>query len=213
VRAIFLYLVQRVDISSKEVLTGKVPFQGLSDHQVYFSVGLKQLHPPRPNVDLEDGFWEILKSCWAPSPMERPSITDINERLKILYPDRKPHAQETFHNLPGVLDARSKDPAGAEAAPFLEDQVETPDGLYNPRTLRLYGLECIADFSPPDSPQTTSIYSIPHFDPIGPYSPDRQAPSMQGFNPRSNPRPVETIWGTAETTWGTTRTSMIRVVC
>lgn len=34
-------------------------------------------HPPRPDTDLGDGLWELLKSCWTRNPAERPSIASV----------------------------------------------------------------------------------------------------------------------------------------
>lgn len=80
------------------MLTGEVPFNGLNDRRVMVRVANAdescQWHPPRPDIDLDDNLWELIKSCWTKNPAQRPSITSVRDHLQALYPDYETQLQE-----------------------------------------------------------------------------------------------------------------------
>lgn len=68
-----------------ETLTGRVPYEEVSERRVLVSVLIKKQVPPRPDR-ISDGLWELLNSCWARVPSERPRITSVGNRLQALLP-------------------------------------------------------------------------------------------------------------------------------
>lgn len=67
-----------------EALTGKEPYEGISEAQV-LSLVMRKKVPPPPD-EISDGLWELLNSCWAPDPAKRPNIVTVANRLGALFP-------------------------------------------------------------------------------------------------------------------------------
>ncbi|KAG8791136.1 hypothetical protein FRC12_010073 [Ceratobasidium sp. 428] len=71
-----------------EVLTGLPPFAEYErDIRVLAAVGHGKI-PERPSTqvapDMSDALWELLKECWAPHPVERPSAAEVVDRISQL---------------------------------------------------------------------------------------------------------------------------------
>ena len=65
-----------------EVLSGEVPFVGDGDYVVIGKVTNCE-HPKRPEgVWFTNDMWEILECCWAPKPLDRPSLEDVLQHLE-----------------------------------------------------------------------------------------------------------------------------------
>jgi hypothetical protein len=68
---------------NQEVMTGKVPFSGKSDHSVMHLVTVKKEHPERPENHIPsssrdgDKLWDLLLACWSFSPEVRPSAAAV----------------------------------------------------------------------------------------------------------------------------------------
>ncbi|KAL0567880.1 hypothetical protein V5O48_014114 [Marasmius crinis-equi] len=69
-----------------EIFTGNVPFHELADGAVMVAVLLHKKYPSRPeNVpELTDSMWEIMESCWAHEPNQRPTAENVLLRVGIL---------------------------------------------------------------------------------------------------------------------------------
>ncbi|KAJ7920371.1 kinase-like domain-containing protein, partial [Mycena leptocephala] len=65
-----------------EILTGNVPFSEMrNDMQVIMSV-VSGARPSRPNTILpNDSLWLLLQDCWAQNSANRPSLTQVIQRL------------------------------------------------------------------------------------------------------------------------------------
>lgn len=90
-----------------EVMTGKIPFEGTPERRVVYLVAVEQKHPPRPDVGLDDDLWEVLNLCWTPSPLQRPSITDVSDHLQTMYPE------DSLEGLDNILRIAKLDNLGA----------------------------------------------------------------------------------------------------
>ncbi|KAG8700383.1 hypothetical protein FRC09_005985 [Ceratobasidium sp. 395] len=71
-----------------EVLTGLPPFAEYErDIRVLAAVGHGKI-PERPSAevapDMSDALWELLKECWAPHAVERPSAAEVVDRISQL---------------------------------------------------------------------------------------------------------------------------------
>ncbi|QRV90507.1 hypothetical protein RhiJN_18525 [Ceratobasidium sp. AG-Ba] len=74
-----------------ETITSDIPWTGMSDRAVMFSVMIHKSCPERPesyipkNSDHGDKLWSLLQSCWSFDPETRPSageVTDIMSEIK-----------------------------------------------------------------------------------------------------------------------------------
>ncbi|KAL1517763.1 hypothetical protein ABEB36_001489 [Hypothenemus hampei] len=65
-----------------ELLTCEVPYDGMEQGAIMYSVGSGKLKPPIPST-CPDGFKLILQMCWKHSPRERPSFKLICNHLEI----------------------------------------------------------------------------------------------------------------------------------
>ncbi|KAJ7359530.1 kinase-like domain-containing protein [Mycena albidolilacea] len=65
-----------------EILTGKAPFFEIPrDITVTFKV-VEGLRPSRPDtIPVDDDLWRLLQDCWQATPSDRPSISQIIQRL------------------------------------------------------------------------------------------------------------------------------------
>jgi hypothetical protein len=60
-----------------EVGTGQRPFEGLTMGQLIKKVFVKEERPS--TADFEDGLKQLVESCWAPEPDDRPTFEEIKE--------------------------------------------------------------------------------------------------------------------------------------
>ncbi|KAJ6534359.1 kinase-like domain-containing protein, partial [Mycena capillaripes] len=64
-----------------EILAGKVPFFELANE---IMVGIKVIggdRPSKPRTMASEGLWAILEACWRQDPDDRPTMTDVLQRL------------------------------------------------------------------------------------------------------------------------------------
>ncbi|CAE6358551.1 unnamed protein product [Rhizoctonia solani] len=72
-----------------EVITGKVPYAGISDVTVFVKV-MQNIHPTRPEQQIPPGnpqadfLWALLRTCWAISPRDRPSAASVGDQMKLI---------------------------------------------------------------------------------------------------------------------------------
>ncbi|TCD65146.1 hypothetical protein EIP91_003039 [Steccherinum ochraceum] len=70
-----------------ELVSGKIPFHGLSDYQAIIRV-VRGDRPERPTKSngkpISDGLWNLVVSCWAGSPTERPSSKQVLSLLGVI---------------------------------------------------------------------------------------------------------------------------------
>jgi len=71
-----------------EVYTGNVPF---SARRFYGSVVLdvmRGIRPPRPSLEscpnLKDELWDVIQSCWAQDPCQRPTMDIVGSWLRLI---------------------------------------------------------------------------------------------------------------------------------
>uniref|UniRef100_A0AAR5PZK1 Mitogen-activated protein kinase kinase kinase n=1 Tax=Dendroctonus ponderosae TaxID=77166 RepID=A0AAR5PZK1_DENPD len=65
-----------------ELLTCEVPYDGMEQSAIMYSVGSGKLKPPIPST-CPDGFKLILQMCWKLNPKERPSFKLLCNHLEI----------------------------------------------------------------------------------------------------------------------------------
>ncbi|KAF8606250.1 kinase-like protein [Ceratobasidium sp. AG-I] len=71
-----------------EIITGKVPFAGKTDHAVMVAVTRRNETPQRPDgfIPAEstngDALWALLERCWAFRPQERPRVSEIVNNMR-----------------------------------------------------------------------------------------------------------------------------------
>lgn len=65
-----------------ELLTCEVPYDGMEQSAIMYSVGSGKLKPPIPST-CPDGFKLIMQMCWKLNPKERPSFKLICNHLEI----------------------------------------------------------------------------------------------------------------------------------
>lgn len=63
-----------------ELLTNRMPFEGMSNLQAAYAAAFKQVRPSIPD-DLPNDLVFILQSCWAEDPNIRPNFTQIVRML------------------------------------------------------------------------------------------------------------------------------------
>ncbi|KAG8712062.1 hypothetical protein FRC08_015072, partial [Ceratobasidium sp. 394] len=70
-----------------ETITGRIPWHGKTDTAVACAVMIMKVHPERPQDHIPEGsrhgniLWSLLQSCWAYEPDDRPSATQVKERV------------------------------------------------------------------------------------------------------------------------------------
>lgn len=78
-----------------EVVTGKVPFEDVSDKRLLVLIAIDKKGPPRPDTGMSEDLWRILNACWIREPAERPVIASVQDRLQALLPP--PHQVGLSH--------------------------------------------------------------------------------------------------------------------
>ena len=88
------------------MFSGQIPFHDLNNYAISLAV-TQGIRPRRPLHDLcrirglNDDIWAIMETCWAEKPSERPSASQIKDRLSFLADksvDQRP--VDTFHTSP-----------------------------------------------------------------------------------------------------------------
>eukprot|EP01091_Cochliopodium_minus_P019225 TRINITY_DN8022_c0_g1_i1.p1 TRINITY_DN8022_c0_g1~~TRINITY_DN8022_c0_g1_i1.p1 ORF type:complete len:526 (+),score=76.20 TRINITY_DN8022_c0_g1_i1:90-1580(+) len=69
-----------------EMMTRKIPYQGLDAYQIVFAVSRQQLRPPIPKqIEFPIQYITLMKQCWSDDPSNRPSFTSLLEFFKNEY--------------------------------------------------------------------------------------------------------------------------------
>ncbi|KAG9445485.1 hypothetical protein H6P81_016825 [Aristolochia fimbriata] len=76
-----------------ELLTNRMPFEGMSNLQAAYAAAFKQARPPVPE-DLPQDLVFIIQSCWVEDPNMRPAFTQIVRMLNAFLFTLPPPPQE-----------------------------------------------------------------------------------------------------------------------
>lgn len=85
------------------MLSGQIPFHNITQEMQVLRRVLQGIRPTRPlyNISrdrgLTDDFWNLIQTCWAQDPAERPTATEVVRQLRSL-PDR-PQDTRSFDDL------------------------------------------------------------------------------------------------------------------
>lgn len=110
-----------------EILTGEIPFpEKKKEVEVMFLVLVQQKRPSRPKVELADEMWELISSCWAWGPAERPSMENIGDRLRALHPDYK-YRLEELGPRSSDIQGRAEEPQSLKEASMQLDELTRTD--------------------------------------------------------------------------------------
>eukprot|EP01018_Ginkgo_biloba_P002368 Gb_30071 [translate_table: standard] len=92
-----------------ELLTNRMPFEGMSNLQAAYAAAFKQVRPGLPD-DLHQDLAFILQSCWAEDPNIRPNFGQIIRMLNTFLFTLRPQPQlvtiKSTESLKDSLDAR-----------------------------------------------------------------------------------------------------------
>lgn len=72
-----------------EVISGTVPYDGLSDIPVFGKI-MNKIHPVRPEEHLPsnsaqaDSAWSLMTSCWLYNAQERPKASKVRDEMKLI---------------------------------------------------------------------------------------------------------------------------------
>ncbi|KAF8730338.1 hypothetical protein AX14_005639 [Amanita brunnescens Koide BX004] len=94
-----------------EIHYDSIPFVGKTDKQImkYLSRGA---HPPRlPEPPLNDGAWELIRSCWVREASNRPRIEEVTKRMIRASPDPSYEAKIGSEKLDEASNKRRKNEA------------------------------------------------------------------------------------------------------
>ncbi|KAJ6602966.1 kinase-like domain-containing protein, partial [Mycena sp. CBHHK59/15] len=64
-----------------EILTGTAPFFELTNDAAVIMKVIEGHRPSRPATGLEDDLWKLIEDCWRQEPDQRPTVTEIIQRL------------------------------------------------------------------------------------------------------------------------------------
>ncbi|QRV89373.1 Tyrosine-protein kinase [Ceratobasidium sp. AG-Ba] len=78
----------------QETLTGDVPYAGVRDNAILYTIGKLMELPDRPNKHIPetpwgDTLWKLLTECWEGDPGIRPSAADVRQRLEKIFEERQ----------------------------------------------------------------------------------------------------------------------------
>ncbi|THU54451.1 hypothetical protein C4D60_Mb10t25220 [Musa balbisiana] len=102
-----------------ELLTNRMPFEGMSNLQAAYAAAFKQMRPPLPE-DTPPELVFIVQSCWVEDPSTRPSFSQIIRMLNaFLYtlppaPSPEPDAVPAVMNTRGAITATSSPRRGGK---------------------------------------------------------------------------------------------------
>ncbi|XP_008792213.2 serine/threonine-protein kinase STY13-like [Phoenix dactylifera] len=106
-----------------ELLTNRMPFEGMSNLQAAYAAAFKQMRPPLPE-DAPPELMFIVQSCWVEDPNTRPSFSQIirmlNAFLFTLPPPSlpEPEAAPSVVNNGGAITATSSARGGGKLSFF-----------------------------------------------------------------------------------------------
>ncbi|QRV74673.1 Serine/threonine-protein kinase [Ceratobasidium sp. AG-Ba] len=77
-----------------ETLTGDVPYAGVRDNAILYTIGKLMELPDRPKKHIPgtpwgDTLWLLLTECWEGDPGIRPKATDVRQRLEKIFEERQ----------------------------------------------------------------------------------------------------------------------------
>ncbi|KAJ7687713.1 kinase-like domain-containing protein [Mycena rosella] len=64
-----------------EILTARAPFFDLTNDAAVIMKVVEGHRPSRPSTVLQDDLWRLIEDCWTPEPNQRPTMTEILQRL------------------------------------------------------------------------------------------------------------------------------------
>ncbi|KDN35933.1 hypothetical protein RSAG8_11196, partial [Rhizoctonia solani AG-8 WAC10335] len=76
-----------------EIMTGKLPFEGVAEVQLCHAKCIQRIFPERPRhclpITSRDGdrMWNLLESCWAFNPEDRPVVAEVEHILSTITPE------------------------------------------------------------------------------------------------------------------------------
>ncbi|KAG9090017.1 hypothetical protein FRC06_001249 [Ceratobasidium sp. 370] len=93
-----------------ETITGRVPYAEKDEHAVYFVVAVKKELPTRPEDHIPSDslhgsiLWDLLKTCWAYDPKDRPSAEKVGNIMRTITSDGliSRSAKAIEYNNPGL---------------------------------------------------------------------------------------------------------------
>ncbi|KAF8600044.1 kinase-like protein, partial [Ceratobasidium sp. AG-I] len=82
-------------VSDLEIFTGKRPFKELEKDTAVILALSKGKRPHRPKKILDQSprgvpFWDILQKCWAQTPGDRPTASEVDTSVGVFVPDILP---------------------------------------------------------------------------------------------------------------------------
>ncbi|WOL04850.1 serine/threonine-protein kinase HT1-like [Canna indica] len=91
-----------------ELLTNRMPFEGMSNLQAAYAAAFKQMRPPLPE-DAPPELVFIVQSCWVEDPNTRPSFSQIIRMLNaFLYTLPPPPSSEPDTTVPAMLSTSTR---------------------------------------------------------------------------------------------------------
>ncbi|CUA73158.1 hypothetical protein RSOLAG22IIIB_10598 [Rhizoctonia solani] len=70
-----------------EVITGLPPYESLGELAALAKI-MTKTHPERPEahipsgVEQADRLWSLLTDCWSPNPDDRPTASEVRDKMK-----------------------------------------------------------------------------------------------------------------------------------
>ncbi|KAB5592309.1 Tyrosine kinase catalytic domain containing protein [Ceratobasidium theobromae] len=81
--------VYALGMTTLEIVTGSVPYNGINDTAVVRRI-ITKVHPPRPEQHIPSGhehadrLWSLLIGCWAYIPQDRPTAAGTRDKMKTI---------------------------------------------------------------------------------------------------------------------------------
>ncbi|KAJ3416314.1 hypothetical protein HDV05_002254 [Chytridiales sp. JEL 0842] len=197
-----------------EILTeGDIPLTNIPDALIYQSVVNNNLRPQRPD-DIPDSLWSLMKSCWHPDPLQRPSFATISVTLKAVCREvQQMEAKyaiaygEEVKEIPGSVVTPQQAPNMEPTAAVKEEITPTPppEPAYEPRhvTSQLFTEEPFED--PPEVVLPTATSRSPPR--LQPNRPNMES-GDSGFASNRESAQTEPTYGASSSSAGAKGTSM-----
>lgn len=66
-------------------MSGKIPYEGLTETQVMWQVLTNSRPPTRIESKLTptDRFWDIINQCWEAIPASRPTVAEVGQMVAL----------------------------------------------------------------------------------------------------------------------------------
>jgi Protein tyrosine and serine/threonine kinase len=69
-------------LTTRQIFSGKHPFHEFTRNYPVVTSVMEGKRPTRPTeAPLDDNIWSLVEACWAQQPNDRPSATQIMQRL------------------------------------------------------------------------------------------------------------------------------------